>query len=292
MRSAVTSWTYRCPHCGLWRSTLTPGINVDGHALSEEDRFRGLAPIRLANFRTVFEHLSIFTPLESLRVLDVGCAYGWFLEAAMARRMTAVGLEPDARTAQIARAKGLDVVQGYFPDSLPDAASFDVVVFNDVLEHIPGVNRILAASGQALKRNGFLVLNLPSSSGSLFRLASIAARLGWLAPWKRLWQLAFPSPHVYYFNRTNLDVALQAHGFHRVAARSTRVFHPKGLWSRLKLDKRSHPAANMLLYLVLLAAYPFYRVLGSSDTELLICRYDGRPPASAPSVPQQAHGYE
>jgi SAM-dependent methyltransferase len=264
---------------------LTPGINLDGHALSEDDRFRGLAPIRLANFQTLFEHLSRFTPLESLRVLDVGCAYGWFLEAAAAQRMTAVGIEPDARTAQIARARGLDVIQGYFPDSLPDAASFDVVVFNDALEHIPGVNGILAASGQALKRNGFLVLNLPSSSGSLFRLALIAARLGWLAPWKRLWQMAFPSPHVYYFNRTNLDAALQAHGFQRVAARATRVFHPSGLWSRLKLDRRSHPAANLLLYFELLAAYPFYRLLGSSDTELLIYRYDGRPRTSPPSVP-------
>ena len=275
MKSAVTSWTYRCPHCGLWRSTLTSGINLDGHSLSEEDRLRGLEPIRLSNFQAVFAHLSSVTPLESLRLLDVGCAYGWFLEAAVAHRMTAVGIEPDARTVQIARAKGLEVIQGYFPDSLPSGATFDVVVFNDVLEHIPGLNRILSAARQVLKRNGLLVLNLPSSAGLLFRLAAIAARVGWVKPWERLWQVAFPSPHVYYFNRTNLDAALRAHGFHRIAARATMTFHPAGLWSRLKFDKRSGAAANVFLYVPLLAAYPVYRLLGRSDTELLIYRDDG-----------------
>lgn len=272
---SVSDWAFRCSHCGLWQSTLVPTIDSQEHPLSEDDRFRGLEHIRLVTFGRIFQQLSRLTTLESRRLLDVGCAYGWFLEAAVARRMVAVGVEPDARTAQVARSRGLEVVQGYFPDCLSASDIFDVIVFNDVLEHIPRVHAMLAACTRAMAPGGFLVLSVPTSSGTLFRLARGMARLGWKGPWLRLWQEAFPSPHVYYFNRENLHRALRNHGFSKAHARGTAVFHPKGLWSRMKFDRRSSAIVNVVLYLGLLAAYPIYRALGRPDTELLIYRNDG-----------------
>jgi SAM-dependent methyltransferase len=271
----VCDWTFRCAHCGLWNSTLVPAIEAREHPLSEDDRFRGLEHIRLANFNRIFERLSRLTALESLRLLDVGCAYGWFLESAVSRGMVAIGVEPDARTAQVPRSRGLDVIEGYFPECLPASRIFDVIVFNDVLEHIPDVHGMLAACAGAITPGGFLVLSVPTSSGTLFRLARVIGRLGWKGPWRRLWQQAFPSPHVYYFNRANLDYALRTHGFSHADAQATAVFHPKGLWSRMKFDRRSSAVVNVALYLGLLAAWPLYRILGRPDTELLIYRHDG-----------------
>jgi SAM-dependent methyltransferase len=273
--AAVCDWTFRCSHCGLWQSTLTPAIGSGEHALSEADRFKGLEHVRLANFNRIFERLSRLTPLESLRLLDVGCAYGWFLEAARSRGMAAVGVEPDPATAHVARSRGLDVTEGYFPQCLSVTDIFDVIVFNDVLEHIPQVHGMLAACAARLTPGGYLVLSVPTSSGTLFWLARAMARLGWQGPWRRLWQEAFPSPHVYYFNRGNLDSALRVHGFVRADAQDTTVFHPKGLWSRMRLDRRSPFVVNVALYLALLAVYPIYRVLGRPDTELLIYRSEG-----------------
>jgi SAM-dependent methyltransferase len=244
--------------------------------LSEDARFAGLEHVRLGNFSRIFERLSRFVPLEALRLLDVGCAYGWFLEAAVSRGMAAVGIEPDPRTAEIARSRGLDVVQGYFPHCLSGSDTFDVIVFNDTLEHIPDVHAMLAATARAVAPGGFLVLSVPTSSGTLFRIARTMARLGWSGPWGRLWQQAFPSPHVYYFNRANLDSAARVHGFRRVDAEGTTVFHPKGLWSRMRFDRRSSALTNIVLYLGLLAAYPLYRALGRPDTELLIYRRTDR----------------
>ena len=273
---SVCEWTFRCSHCGLWQSTLAPAIDSQVHPLSEDDRFKGLEHIRSANFNLVFERLSRLTTLTSLRVLDVGCAYGWFLEAARSRGMVAVGVEPDAATATVARARGLDVIQGYFPECLSETDVFDVIVFHDTLEHIPQVHGMIAACDRALARGGFVVLHVPTSSGTLFRLARMFASLGWQGPWRRLWQEAFPSPHVYYFNRANLDSALRAHGFSRADAQGTTAFHPSGLWSRMQFDRRSSAVVNVLLYLGLIAAYPLYRVLGRPDTELLIFRNGGR----------------
>lgn len=282
---SVCDWTFRCPHCDLWQSTLVPAIGTPEHPLSEDDRFRGLQHIRLANFNRIFERLSRLTTLESLRLLDVGCAYGWFLEAAVSKGMAAVGVEPDTRTAHVARSRGLDVIQGYFPQCLPASKIFDVIVFNDVLEHIPNVHAMLAACARAMAPGGFLVLSVPTSSGTLFWLARVMARLGWKGPWLRLWQQAFPSPHVYYFNRANLDYALRAHGFSQADAQATAVFHPKGLWSRMKFDRRSSAVVNVVLYLGLLAAYPAYRALGRPDTELLIYRHEGPSDRVNPGTP-------
>jgi hypothetical protein len=157
-------------------------------------------------------------------------------------------------------------------------------VFNDVLEHIPDVHGMLAACARTMVRGGYLVLSVPTSSGTLFRLAQMIAGLGWKGPWLRLWQEAFPSPHIYYFNRANLDSALRGHGFSQADAQATTVFHPKGLWSRMKFDRRSPVAVNVALYLGLLAIYPAYRALGRPDTELLIYRYEGVAGESGPAI--------
>ena len=277
MLRAVCDWTFRCAHCGLWQSTLAPTIESKGHSLNEDDRFRGLEHIRLANFSRIFGQLSRLITLDSRSLLDVGCAYGWFLEAAASNGMAAVGVEPDERTARVARSRGLHVTHGYFPECLPASMIFDVIVFNDVLEHIRDVHVMLAACVAAMPRGGLLVLSIPTSSGTFFRLARAMASVGWNGPWRRLWQEAFPSPHVYYFNRSNLHLALRTHGFSKAYAGGTAVFHPKGLWSRMRLDRRSSGIVNVILYLGLLAAYPVYRALGRPDTELLIYRKDGLP---------------
>jgi SAM-dependent methyltransferase len=278
---AVCAWTFRCAGCGLWQSTLVPAIDAEDHPLSENDRYKGLEHVRHANFDLILDRLSRLTRLDSTRLLDVGCAYGWFLEAAQSKGITGVGIEPDAVTARHARARGLDVVHGYFPDCLSPTDVFDVIVFNDVLEHIPDVRAMLGACARAMRDGGLLVLSVPTSTGTLFRGARTLARAGWTGPWRRLWQEAFPSPHVYYFNRSNLDLALRTHGFSRVDAQETTVFHPRGLWARVQFDRRSVAAVNVLVYLGLLAAYPMYRALGRADTELLIYRKDAGTGTSA-----------
>jgi SAM-dependent methyltransferase len=198
--------------------------------------------------------------------------------------MSAIGIEPDPVTADLARLRGLHVVEGYFPTCLAAGDVFDVVVFNDTLEHIPGVHAMLAACRSALIDGGYLVLSVPTSSGTLFNLAKALRRLGWAGPWRRLWQEGFPSPHIYYFNRRSLDAAVCAHGFFRVDAQETAVFHPKGLWSRLQFDRRSATIVNVALYVSLLAAYPIYRAFGRPDTELLIYRKERRPAEAPESV--------
>jgi SAM-dependent methyltransferase len=271
----VCDWTFWCPACGLWQSTLASAIESEDHALSEEHRVEALQPIRRSNFDRILARLSSLIPLDGQRLLEVGCGHGWFLAAAAARGMQVRGIEPDGHIAEQARSLGLPVLSGYFPGSLGGGERFDVLVFNDVLEHISGVHSVLAASAAATTTRGLLVLSVPTSAGTLFRLARGLAVIGVRGPWDRLWQTAFPSPHVYYFNRSNLDLALRRHGFSAVHREGTDVFRPKGLWARMRFDRNSSLFVSAVLYAGLLLLYPWYLMFGRADTDLLIYQRAG-----------------
>ena len=279
----VCPWTFWCGQCRTWQSTLEPRIGSQTDAIDEQDRVVALEHIRRANSALILQRLARVMNLSGRRVLDVGCAYGWFLSAAAGQGMAVVGIEPDAYTARAARLEGLDVRGGYFPGSLSEGEIFDLVVFNDVLEHIPDVHRVLASSATVVAPDGVIVISVPTTAGMLFRIARVLAYVGLFKPWERLWQKPFPSPHRYYFNRPALDRALAGHGFVRLHAEGTTSIHPRGLWARLRFDRRSSIVVNALLYAGLLVLYPIYRLAGRSDKELLIYERS-RPAASTRST--------
>lgn len=103
-------------------------------------------------------------PTGCRRVLDVGCGKGNFGEALkQARNLEVWGLEPVAAAAAEA-AKKLDrVIEGVFDEAagLP-AASFDAIIFNDVLEHLVDAKAALQLSRQLLKPGGAVIASIPN----------------------------------------------------------------------------------------------------------------------------------
>jgi 2-polyprenyl-3-methyl-5-hydroxy-6-metoxy-1,4-benzoquinol methylase len=108
-----------------------------------------------------------FVPSDVSSVLDVGCASGGFgqqLRAARPQVARLVGVEPLESEARLAREASYDQVYvGYFPEALPDdVPSFDCVVLNDVLEHMPDPWRSLADVKSVLQPGGYVVASIPS----------------------------------------------------------------------------------------------------------------------------------
>lgn len=189
-------WLYRCPACGFFASLLRP---------AEGTGIPGLEALRRHNFNIMLDRLQEIGPLQGKHILEVGSAWGWFLEAAERRGAKARGIEPERSNAELARSRGCDVEIGFFPGDLRGRGRYDIIVFNDVFEHLPHPSRVVAETENLLSPEGLLVLNLPSSGGTLFRAAAILDAVGaggWL---DRLWQKGFPSPHVSYFNAGNLQ---------------------------------------------------------------------------------------
>jgi len=212
MEFGLTRWHTRCRCCHLERSSLSPDIN-GLNVMDESERAAALHALRIQNFSTLLAWLAReCPPTPSSRMLEVGCAHGWFMEQARTQYCVQ-GIEPDTTIANQAMAKGLDVRQGFFPSALAEGEVFDIIVFNDVLEHIPDVRAVLAHCHAHLTAGGHVVINAPDSRGCFYRASKWLARLGRLRSFERMWQLGLPSPHLYYFNTRAIAKLAQATGF-------------------------------------------------------------------------------
>lgn len=124
------------------------------------DRFRhdqGLSPLKTAE-------LAALAPAPGLRVLDAGCGRGEVLLACAARGATVAGLDYSEAAVEISRdllagVQHADVRRGDVTALPWPDASFDRVLFGDVIEHLdPGqaaaglaeLRRVLAPGGMLL----------------------------------------------------------------------------------------------------------------------------------------------
>jgi SAM-dependent methyltransferase len=95
------------------------------------------------------------------RLLDVGCAAGFFLDEARRRGWDAHGCELSAYAhAHATEALRLDVKRSGFldPAFTPSAESFDVITMFNVLEHIPDPAAVADRLFALLRPGGFLFL--------------------------------------------------------------------------------------------------------------------------------------
>ena len=271
VRPGLTPWHYECPTCQLEMSTLQPAPDLaDMDAdVDEAARARGLADIRHANFKTVIRVIDDAHPPGN-RLLDVGCAHGWFLDAARPR-FDVTGIEPSERVAEGAKRRGHEVRNGLFPSALTAGETFDVITFNDVFEHIPNASDTMQHAAQSLNPDGLLVLNVPTRRGFFYKLSRGFTHVGVIGPFERLWQKHFSSPHLYYFDADVLGTMGKNHGLTLVRRKSLHTLHLKGLWQRLNYDRSSSRSVNALLFAMIVAAYPVIRLL-PSDIDLLVFR--------------------
>lgn len=263
--AGLQDWHRVCDHCTYEGSTLNVDIDVHGltEVVDEAMREEGLGQLRQQNFHALEADLAArVTAAGGARpsLLDVGCAHGWFLEAGR-EDFLVTGIEPDARVADAAAARGLPVRKGFFPDVLSADERFDVIVFNDVLEHIPDIGAALRACGRHLQPGGWVVVNAPSRTGVLYRISRLMARLGLPATFDRMWQKDFPSPHVHYLDDASMQAIAGRAGLGITAVRTLPSISTHGLYARIRADRNVSPAKAALVTAVLTVASPAMRLL-------------------------------
>ncbi|AWL04066.1 class I SAM-dependent methyltransferase [Massilia oculi] len=261
--AGLAGWHATCPACNYESAALSVAINAhSGPAVDEAEREAGLKALRLENFRTIVAWARRHVGVSRPRLLDVGSAHGWFLETAR-EQFDVLGVEPDAVVGARAAARGLPVRSGYFPDVLREGERFDVIVFNDVIEHIPDIRSALAACHARLHDGGILILNLPNSGGFFYRLSKLIARLGWRGPFERLWQKDLPSPHVHYFNPRNLRQLVAGQGFELTEAAELPALRARGLLERLRCAGNVPTLSLYTQYAAIICAIPVLRMFPS-----------------------------
>jgi methionine biosynthesis protein MetW len=153
----------------------TPDTHANGLTTAELDplRYDGHTddPYEVAGL------LRSFMP-EGARVLDVGCGTGSVSTIVNRGKGNEVhGIEPDPRRAEVARSRGMDVFCGYLTeDYFANHGQFDVVVFADVLEHLPDPAGMLALAASGLRSGGLVLISVPNVAHWSIRLDLIRGR--------------------------------------------------------------------------------------------------------------------
>lgn len=114
------------------------------------------------------EDVAPFVPLDATSVLEIGCGKGGFgrtLRRLLGEGARIVGVEAVESQAAAAREQhGFDeVVTGYFPDALAGRSErFDLICFNDVLEHIVEPWDVLESVHDLLVPGGRVLAAIPN----------------------------------------------------------------------------------------------------------------------------------
>lgn len=225
----------KCSGCGL---VYTADFKAAGAAYAE-DYFSGKNKYieRWAEFAAIFRPLvgkiAAFKP--GGRLLDVGSSVGVLLTVARERGFSVKGVELSEWASEFSRReKKLDVVTGTLAGAALEAESFDVVVVNHVLEHVPDPRGLLAEARRVLKKDGLLAVGTPN-------LGSVMAALR-----GGKWRSLRPEQHIWHFTPETLGALLTEAGF-EVFFFEAKDNYPDKTWGPRALLRRLISLASVAL---------------------------------------------
>ncbi len=206
----------RCSQCGLQAVKTMPEPEVimasyqrpEYYAGSSEGYhdYMGMAKVMLplAERRLIQIEKTLPAETKQPRILDVGCAAGFFLERARARGWEISGVEVAAQMSQNAQRRlGIPIYASI--ESLKDEAVFDAITFWEVIEHLPDPHSILRQMFRLLKPAGILALSTPNTGH-------------WQAiEDPGMWTSYCPPIHLLFFTRASLKATLETAGFEIVS---------------------------------------------------------------------------
>ena len=184
-----------------------PDYEVGGYFDYEGDR----ANIE-RTFRARLRYIEKVRP-EKGRILDVGCAMGFFVDVAEDAGWSAYGLDISEHAVERARLRHGDRVErGTFPEANPPADEFDAITMWDYLEHTQNPRQELSRAFDLLSEGGLLALTTPDVRTWPAKIMG------------HRWMHLKPQEHLFYFSRRTLRRLLEEVGFRVLNIRSEGKF--------------------------------------------------------------------
>lgn len=216
----------KCPACGLG-SVVAPRICPDEYydkAYFDGGRADGYSDY--AGSRDVL-HDQFSAEVGFLRrrgycggkLLEIGCAYGYFLDEARNDFEQVYGIEICEDAVRNCLARGLGTVRrgAVSPEVLADFPEVDLVVMLDVIEHLEDPSAALRAAADKLLPGGHLVLTTGDFSSLVARLAGSS------------WRLMTPPQHLWFFTPKSLNSLAESTGLTVISVEHPGKKVPVGL---------------------------------------------------------------
>jgi SAM-dependent methyltransferase len=146
------------------------------------------------------------------RLLDVGCAAGFFIEAALDEGFDPMGIELSPAAIALAQPAVRDRITCGDVNVLiaADTRQFDVVTAFDIIEHTMDPAAFLDDIGRVLAPGGLLVVSTPDTGH-------------WLRPiMGDKWPMLQPLQHTFLFSQQAMRALLLEHGFEPIVVESAR----------------------------------------------------------------------
>lgn len=103
-----------------------------------------------------------YAPLEGARILDIGCGLGVYVRKFQEFSREAYGIDIDAKRLQQGAATTPGLMLGV-GEHLPfESGSFDVVVLNEVIEHVTDDEATMREAARILRPGGHVVIYAPN----------------------------------------------------------------------------------------------------------------------------------
>lgn len=212
----------RCDNCGLVFANPRPASSVlyHGYQTTADQEYA-----EESSSRSINAHISLHTikkHIKSGALLDVGCATGYFLNAARTD-FNGEGVELSAWACNnLISHFHLPVHEGDLASAHFEEGHFDVVTMIDVIEHLTDPVSVLREANRILKPAGILYLVTPN----------IKSLSSWVMG-KRWWGLRLA--HLYYFSPETMRILLEKTGFSIIEQKSFgRIFTYKYWLSRIR----------------------------------------------------------
>lgn len=171
------------------------------------------------------------------RIIDVGCARGFFLEVAKGAGYIVEGVDASKIITQDVRRKGYKVHLGLFENIPLPSEKYDAVVLLQTIEHVWDLQGFLRKAKKIIKPGGYLLVTTPDKNGFLGRL---------MGKW---WFTYHNWEHLYFFSPACLQAVLHRAGFvtEKLYTEHGRLLTTDYVFSRLINNYYNHGLVTRIL---------------------------------------------
>lgn len=202
----------KCLKCGLYWIDFNFSYNQFLNNFYQEGYFKGDKNFRayadygddkkiiLKNMRHYLKKIHHFKKQGNL--LDIGCAFGYFLEISQSNGFNAFGIDVSKYAVEIANQKALGKIKlGTVGQVNFKHNFFNVITMFDIVEHLKSPKRDLKIIRKLLCPEGLLVIQTGDSESL------------WTKIFKKRWHFFAPPQHIFFFNKKNIAELLKQTGF-------------------------------------------------------------------------------
>jgi SAM-dependent methyltransferase len=221
------AWTHRwpgfviCRDCGLM--TVEQAVSVEelrqwyGPAYFQGREYIDYLADKAAHQKTLAQHLrQVRRDVPAgRRILEIGCAYGFFLELIAKDYPGSVGLDVSRAAVAHARQRDLDAREGDLLD-IQWSERFDAVCMWDTIEHLTRPADVLRRACDLLNPGGHVFVTTGDFGSWLARVQGLK------------WRQIHPPTHLFYFTRPALRALCQRLGLEVIEFSTVRVYRRIG----------------------------------------------------------------